>query len=124
MIAQRLAGTDGYGPPGFTLSALQKTMLGQRNYSADLGRAAVVAMCRAHPVLTASNGIVQPRAVSRVQAMIEEEARRGEYEPPADPATLAYAIVRLCEAFGHGPHCRRSAAPKYARSRVRRIPRG
>jgi acyl-homoserine-lactone acylase len=56
MIAQRLAGTDGYGPPGFTLSTLQKTMLGQRNYSADLGRAAAVAMCRAHPVLTASNG--------------------------------------------------------------------
>ena len=31
-------------------------MLGQRNYSADLARAAVVAMCRAHPVLTASDG--------------------------------------------------------------------
>jgi acyl-homoserine-lactone acylase len=56
MIAERLAGADGYGPPGFTLPALQRTMLGERNYSADLGRAAVVAMCRAHPVLTASNG--------------------------------------------------------------------
>jgi acyl-homoserine-lactone acylase len=56
MIAQRLAGTDGYGPPGFTLATLQETMLGQRNYSADLARAAVVAMCRAHPVLTATDG--------------------------------------------------------------------
>jgi acyl-homoserine-lactone acylase len=56
MIAQRLAGTDGLGPPGFTLPTLQETMLGQRNYSADLTRSAVVAMCRAHPVLTATDG--------------------------------------------------------------------
>jgi acyl-homoserine-lactone acylase len=56
MIGGRLAGTDGYGPPGFTLASLQETMLGQRNYGADLGRAAVVAMCRAHPVLTATDG--------------------------------------------------------------------
>jgi len=56
MIAERLAGTDGLGPPGFTLPTLQETMLGQRNYSADLARAAVVAMCRAHPVLTAPGG--------------------------------------------------------------------
>jgi acyl-homoserine-lactone acylase len=56
MIAERIAGTDGYGPPGFTLATLQQTMLGERNYSADLARGAVVAMCRAHPVLTASDG--------------------------------------------------------------------
>jgi acyl-homoserine-lactone acylase len=56
MIAQRLAGSDGFGPPGFTLPSLQATMLGNRNYSAELGRADVVAMCRAHPVLTASDG--------------------------------------------------------------------
>jgi acyl-homoserine-lactone acylase len=56
MIAQRLAGTDGLGPPRFTLPTLQATMLGNRNYSAELGRAGVVAMCRAHPVLTAGDG--------------------------------------------------------------------
>ena len=56
MIAQRLAGTDGLGPPGFTLPTLEGTMLGNRNYSAELGRADVVAMCRAHPVLTAGDG--------------------------------------------------------------------
>ena len=56
MIGQRVAGTDGYGPPGFTLNSLQETMFGQRNYSADLARTAVVAMCQAHPVLTASDG--------------------------------------------------------------------
>jgi acyl-homoserine-lactone acylase len=56
MIAQRLAGTDGLGPPGFTLPALEATMLGNRNHSAELGRADVVAMCRAHPVMTAGDG--------------------------------------------------------------------
>ena len=56
MIAQRLAGTDGLGPPSFTLPTLEATMLGNRNYSAELGRADVVAMCRAHPVLTAGDG--------------------------------------------------------------------
>jgi acyl-homoserine-lactone acylase len=56
MIAQRVAGTDGLGPPRFTLPTLQATMLGNRNYSAELGRADVVAMCRARPVLTASDG--------------------------------------------------------------------
>ena len=56
MIAQRLAGTDGLGPPRFTLRALQATMLANRNHSAELVRADVVAMCRAHPVLTAGDG--------------------------------------------------------------------
>ena len=56
MISERLTGTDGYGTPAFTLTSLQETMLGQRNYGADLARDAVVAMCRAHPVLTATDG--------------------------------------------------------------------
>jgi acyl-homoserine-lactone acylase len=56
MIAQRLAGTDGLGPPRFTLPTLQATMLANRNYSAELARADVVAMCRAHPIMTAGDG--------------------------------------------------------------------
>jgi acyl-homoserine-lactone acylase len=69
MIAQRLDGTDGLGPPRFTLSTLQATMLGNRNYSADLVRADVVAMCRAHPVLTASDGVrVDVRAACDILA--------------------------------------------------------
>ena len=56
MVAQRLAGTDGLGPPGFTLPSLQATTLGDRDNSAELARRDAVAMCRAHPVLTASDG--------------------------------------------------------------------
>jgi acyl-homoserine-lactone acylase len=78
MIAQRLAGTDGLGPPGFTLPTLQETMLGQRNYSADLARAAVVKMCRAHPVLTATDGKkINVRAACRVLAAWNGRANLG-----------------------------------------------
>ncbi len=56
MIAQRRDGTDGFGAPGFTLPTLQTTMLGDRNYAAELGRDDAVAMCRANPVLTATDG--------------------------------------------------------------------
>ncbi|MER7706733.1 penicillin acylase family protein [Kitasatospora sp. NPDC097605] len=56
MIADRRAGTDGLGAPGFTLASLQATMFGNRVQSAELDRDDAVALCRAHPALTASDG--------------------------------------------------------------------
>jgi AcrR family transcriptional regulator len=50
-------------------------------------------------LLTYSGGVVQPRAVELVQELIDREVSAGRYTPPADPAVLAYAIVRLAEAF-------------------------
>jgi AcrR family transcriptional regulator len=50
-------------------------------------------------IITSGAGIVQPHYVARIAEMIEEEARSGDYRPPVEPATLAYAIVRLAEAF-------------------------
>jgi acyl-homoserine-lactone acylase len=47
MAEQRLNGTDGLGPPGFTLRTLQKVMFGNRNLSAELARDATVAACTA-----------------------------------------------------------------------------
>ncbi|MCE3287911.1 MAG: Transcriptional regulator, TetR family [Gaiellaceae bacterium] len=49
-------------------------------------------------ILTSSGGSVHPRMVEKVRGYIEEETATG-YEAPAEPATLAYAIVRLAEAF-------------------------
>jgi AcrR family transcriptional regulator len=49
-------------------------------------------------ILTSSGGPVQPRMVATIRGYIEHEIRRG-FQPPVDPATLAYAIVRLAEAF-------------------------
>ena len=47
----------------------------------------------------ASDGIVQPRMVHTIQDVIEEEVRAGRFQSPTSPATLAYAVVRLAEAF-------------------------
>lgn len=50
-------------------------------------------------LLTSGTGVVQARAVACVTALISAEVAAGRYEPAADPETLAYAIVRLAEAF-------------------------
>jgi AcrR family transcriptional regulator len=54
---------------------------------------------RALRVLTASGGIVQPRMVAAVKRMIDVEVEDGQYQPPVATDTLAYAVVRLGEAF-------------------------
>ncbi|MFI6403692.1 penicillin acylase family protein [Streptomyces sp. NPDC050548] len=56
MIAQRRDGTDGLGAPGFTEDTLGASMFGNRVLSAERGRDDIVAMCRAHPSLTATDG--------------------------------------------------------------------
>jgi len=50
-------------------------------------------------MLTSSAGVVEPRAVACVQALIEDEMRAGRYQPTIDPATLAYSLIRLRHAF-------------------------
>jgi AcrR family transcriptional regulator len=50
-------------------------------------------------LLTSSGGVVQPRAVALIQQLIDDEVSAGRYQPQVDPAVLAYAIVRLAEAF-------------------------
>ena len=50
-------------------------------------------------VITSGGGVVEPHLVGRIAELIEEQVRRGAYEPPVEPETLAYAIVRLAEAF-------------------------
>ncbi|HTX32471.1 MAG TPA: QsdR family transcriptional regulator [Solirubrobacteraceae bacterium] len=50
-------------------------------------------------MLTSSGGPVQPRAVAAVRGLIEREVADGTYIPPTESTALAYAIVRLAEAF-------------------------
>jgi AcrR family transcriptional regulator len=54
---------------------------------------------RALRILTSSGAIAQPRVVGTVQRIIEAEVEQGSYAPKVDPSVLAYAIVRLGEAF-------------------------
>ena len=49
--------------------------------------------------LTKSDGHVQPRSVEILREILEAERDAGRYTPPADPAVLAFAVVRLFEAF-------------------------
>jgi AcrR family transcriptional regulator len=50
-------------------------------------------------VITSGAGVVEPHLVARIAELIEEQVVRGAYESPVEPETLAYAIVRLAEAF-------------------------
>jgi AcrR family transcriptional regulator len=50
-------------------------------------------------MLTSSAGVVEPRAVACIEALITQEASTGDFDPPFDPPTLAYALVRLRHAF-------------------------
>ncbi len=54
---------------------------------------------RALRILTSSGGIVQPRVVAAFERLIVAEVERGRYRPVVAPDVLAYAIVRLGEAF-------------------------
>ncbi|MDT8911957.1 penicillin acylase family protein [Amycolatopsis sp. PS_44_ISF1] len=55
-ISERLQGTDGLGPARFDLTTMQQLWYGDRNYSAEQARDAVVALCRANPRLTTADG--------------------------------------------------------------------
>ena len=54
---------------------------------------------RALRVLTSSGGIVQPRVVATIERLIRAEIDAGTFTPAVAPESLAYAIVRLAEAF-------------------------
>jgi AcrR family transcriptional regulator len=50
-------------------------------------------------ILASDASIVRAAIIDRFTALIDEQVSAGAYHPPADPATLAYAAVRLTEAF-------------------------
>lgn len=50
-------------------------------------------------IITSGAGSVQPRIVARIGDLIETEIRAGRYVSRVEPSTLAYAIVKLAEAF-------------------------
>ncbi len=63
-----------------------------RSYLAQEGESAL-------QVLTRSDGIVQPRMVAAIQEVIDDEVQAGRFHTPMPTSTLAYAVVRLAEAF-------------------------
>ncbi len=80
MIADRVAGTDGFGPPGFTLDTLQATMLGDRNLSAELAKPAVAALCAGTTTLPDSAGVpVDVRSACTVLTRWDGRATVGDH---------------------------------------------
>ena len=74
------------GARGLVQSAALRTLLAQEQE-------------RALRILTSSDGIVQPRMVAGYERMIDVEVEAGNFVAPVPSGTLAYAIVRLGEAF-------------------------
>ncbi len=58
MIAQRVAGTDGFGPPKFTIGSLQAMWQSDQSLEAQLVLGSLVDACRATPNVKATNGTV------------------------------------------------------------------
>jgi acyl-homoserine-lactone acylase len=58
MIAQRVAGTDGFGPPKFTLSSLQAMWQSNQSLQAQLILGSLVGACRAAPRAKSSKGVM------------------------------------------------------------------
>jgi AcrR family transcriptional regulator len=50
-------------------------------------------------IITSGAGVVQPRMVAGIAEVIQQEVDAGHYDPPVETETLAYAIVKLAEAF-------------------------
>ena len=50
-------------------------------------------------IITSGAGNVQPRNVAMITGVIQDEVDAGRYDPPVEPETLGYAVVRLAEAF-------------------------
>ncbi len=57
MIAQRMAGTDGFGPPKFTVPSLQAMWQSDQSLESQLVLGPLVSLCEATPSARASNGI-------------------------------------------------------------------
>ena len=50
-------------------------------------------------IIASGAGIVQPRIVELITALITEEVEAGTYEPQVEPSVLGFAIVKLAQAF-------------------------
>ncbi len=57
MIAQRVAGTDGFGPPKFTLGSLQSMWESNQSLQAQLVLGSLVGACQAAPAAKSSKGV-------------------------------------------------------------------
>jgi AcrR family transcriptional regulator len=96
LLAIRLQ-TGGTGAPALleTLDTFNREVAATRGMRALLAQEQE----RALRILTSSAGLVQPRVVASIARLIDAEIDAGHYLAPIPADVLAYAIVRLGEAF-------------------------
>jgi len=96
MLAHRQA-TEGEGAT-VLVEALYRY---NRELIASVGLRALLAreQERALRLLTSSDGLVQPRLIATMERLIDAEIEAGAFSSSVASSTLAYAIVRLGEAF-------------------------
>jgi AcrR family transcriptional regulator len=99
-IFDRARARAGRGPRGgelvlATIDAVNRALAGNDAFRGFWEQESAVAL----RVITSSVGPVHPPVVDAVTALIEQEIDEHDYQPPVQPAPLAYALVRLSEAF-------------------------
>jgi AcrR family transcriptional regulator len=101
LAEQRLQAIRAEVPGGGARALLETADRFNREVAATRGMRFLLAQEqeRALRILTSSGGIVQPRVVAAVEDVIVAEVQAGRYAPVVAPNSLAYAIVRLGEAF-------------------------
>src|ERR1700685_1379059 len=98
---ERLLSIRSEGGGGGAAALLETLDRFNREVAATRGMRALFAQEqeRALRILTSSAGSVEPRVVSCIEGLIDVEVQNGSFVAPTPPAVLAYAIVRLGEAF-------------------------
>jgi AcrR family transcriptional regulator len=101
LAEQRLQAIRAEVPGGGARALLETADRFNREVAATRGMRFLLAQEqeRALRILTSSGGIVQPRVVAAVEDVIVAEVQASRYAPVVAPNSLAYAIVRLGEAF-------------------------
>jgi len=96
-VADARAAVGGRGAKALveTIDLIYRGLAAAPHVRALIDRERAVAL----PLMTSSEGQVHPRIVEIIRGLIEAEVKRGDYEAPADPETLAYVFVRLAEAM-------------------------
>ena len=97
LIADARAKARGRGGPALldTFDRLNRSLVEARALRRFVEREREAAL----RIITSGAGAAQRSMVERITELIEAEVRAEAYDPPVEPATLAYAIVRLAEAF-------------------------
>jgi AcrR family transcriptional regulator len=97
VLAEARAGLKGKGGPGLldTFDRFNRALADAPALRAFVDQERDAAL----RLIASSAGVVQPRIVELITALITEEVEAGTYDPPAEPANLGFAIVKLAQAF-------------------------